>query len=486
MNFEITKELSSAVAELLPSSTSDGTGEIAKRLGLSKEPSFKATTGAHLVLHSASDHGDVHMLGLGDAPVDSSLETTLAGFIRKNGSMLPDTMQIDLDRLVDETDSSVSELLSSLIFGLTAGTYVVGKFKSEAESVPFNGTVQIKCSDEHAASLLSEATAVAGVQVAIRDLVNAPANKLTPEILANWMSETSRSNLTVDVWDHNKIQEEGLEALYAVGKGSEHPPRFIICSYSTEAGNPTVGLVGKGVTFDTGGLSIKPSQSMHLMKSDMAGAAAVLGATLAVEKLALPINLVTIVPTAENSVDATSTRPGDVIGSHSGKTIEVTDTDAEGRLILADGISYLTKNHQPDVIVDMATLTGSAVRALGFTAAAVFSNNDELIRQLEAAGQATRERLWRLPLWSDYDKYLDSDVADVKNFSGKPEAGAISAAKFLEVFTSDHSAWAHIDMAGTAFDSDQGGKEKSATGYGVRLITRFIQDLAIDKIKKAT
>ena len=215
---------------------------------------------------------------------------------------------------------------------------------------------------------------------------------------------------------------------------------------------------------------------MHYMKSDMGGAAAVLGTMEACAKLQLPVHLVGIVPSTDNCVDAKSVKPGDVINSYSGKTIEIIDTDAEGRLILADGLAYLNKNYQPEVMIDLATLTGSSVRALGYQAGALFSNNQKLSDQLFQTGMSTGERLWPLPLWEEYRSDMDSDVADIANFSGKPIAGAITAAKFLEFFTKQHPAWAHLDIAGVAFGNSGLSKHKSATGYGIRLLISFLEN----------
>jgi len=278
--------------------------------------------------------------------------------------------------------------------------------------------------------------------------------------------------------DKAEIEATGLHALLAVNRGSEAPPFFIIMEYKpkeTSGELPKVGLVGKGVTFDTGGLSIKPSTNMHYMKSDMGGAAAVLGTMEAAAKLQLPVHLIGIVPTTDNSVDAEAIKPSDVIDSYSGKTIEVIDTDAEGRLILADVMAYMTKHFQPDTLIDLATLTGSSVRTLGYHAAALFSNDDALAEQLYQASQRTGERVWRLPTWEVYGDELKSDVADIRNLGVRPMSGAITAAKFLEFFTADHPHWAHLDIAGVAFGDSEYTAQKSASGYGVRLLIDYLQ-----------
>jgi leucyl aminopeptidase len=269
-----------------------------------------------------------------------------------------------------------------------------------------------------------------------------------------------------------------LHALLAVSQGSAAPPVFAILEYRYSGGpaRAAVGLVGKGVTFDTGGLSIKPSTNMHLMKSDMGGAAAVFGVFAAAARLQLPVHLIGVAPMTENCVDAKAFKPSDVISSHSGKTIEIIDTDAEGRLLLADGLSYLASQYQLDAIIDLATLTGSTVRTLGYHAAALFCNNDRLSNQLFQAGMRTGERLWRFPLWDIYKEEIKSDIADVRNFSGRPIAGAIGAAKFLEAFINGHPAWAHLDIAGVAFNDSEFAAQTSATGFGIRLLLNFLEE----------
>lgn len=209
----------------------------------------------------------------------------------------------------------------------------------------------------------------------------------------------------------------------------------------------------------------------------MGGAAAVLGTMELVAKLQLPVHLIGIVPSTENSVDAKSIRPSDVINSYSGKTIEIIDTDAEGRLILADGLAYMIRHFNPSILIDLATLTGSAVRTFGYHAAALFSSNDDLAGQLERTGARTGERVWRLPLWDIYKEDIKSDVADIRNFSGRPIAGAIGAAKFLEAFTEDHLAWAHMDIAGVAFTDSEFANQKSGTAFGVRLLAEFLSNV---------
>ena len=280
---------------------------------------------------------------------------------------------------------------------------------------------------------------------------------------------------------HKKeIQKEGLHALLAVNQGSEIPPTFTIMEYRPKEPIATIGLVGKGLMFDTGGLNIKV-QAMVNMKCDMAGGATVAAVVEAAARLELPIAVIGIVPATDSCVDSRSFRPSDIISSYSGLSIEIIDTDAEGRLVLADGLSYMKRHYNPDVMIDMATLTGSVIGTLGFKAAGFMTHNDTLAQELYAAGQATQEKVWRLPLWEDYDSEVKSEIADLKNHHSSPFAGAIVAGKFLEAFVENHETWAHIDVAGTTFLDTEFAKGKSATAYGLRLIIKYLENKIAEK-----
>jgi leucyl aminopeptidase len=321
---------------------------------------------------------------------------------------------------------------------------------------------------------------IAKAQIEILYLVDLPPNNITPIYLSKWAIECGESyGFSTRILNGEASRIEGLDAFIAVGKGSEKEPQFIIMDYIPDTDIPKikhVGLVGKGITFDTGGLNIKTSGMLH-MKCDMAGGAAVLGAMQLVADLQLPIRVTAIVPCCENAVDSKSFLPSDVIKSYSGSTIEIIDTDAEGRLILADGLSFMIKNYKPEILVDIATLTGSSVGTFGYECAALFTNDETLSQKLQHSGDEIGERLWPLPLWDAYKSDIESDIADVKNYSGKPVAGAISAAKFLEHFTDGHTSWAHLDIAGVAFGDDEFAKSKHATAYGVHLLTHFIENI---------
>ncbi len=336
--------------------------------------------------------------------------------------------------------------------------------------------------------ILKQAIAEAETQMWAMHMVDLPPNKKTPEMLGAFARKSAKTHgFDCDVWNADHIIKDHLDALHAVGRGSENQPVFIISQYF---GNPDskeidLALVGKGITFDTGGISIKGSANLHYMKSDMAGAAAMLASIELAARLNLELNIVVIVPSAENSVDGRSVLPGEVINSYSRKTIEVIDTDAEGRLVLADGIAWVLKNKSPKILIDMATLTGSSVRALGNEAAALYSSNENLAKALFESGIESGEKLWLMPLWEEYLEYIKSDVADIANLSQKPIAGSIVAAKFLEFFTGNHPAWAHIDMPGMSFKDSPFNTMKSATGYGVQLLSTFMHRL-VENPKIAT
>ena len=376
-----------------------------------------------------------------------------------------------------------NENVEATISGLYVGTYNLGHFKKEKKIHPFlepDFKLELVSSNENIENIAQKAMKIAHAQLEVLKLVDLPPNVATPTYMGNWAKESGEKyGFATQIIGKKEAKKLGLHAFLSVAKGSKEEPQFVIMNYVPENPNSEtkhVGLVGKGITFDTGGLNIKTAGMVH-MKCDMAGGAAVLGAMQLISHLKLPVKVTAIVPFAENSVDKNAFLPSDVIQSYSGHSIEIIDTDAEGRLILADGLSYLICNFNPDIIIDIATLTGSSVGTFGYECGALFTNNKSISENIQKAGDAVGERLWPLPLWDAYKSDIDSDIADVKNYSGKPVAGAISAAKFLEFFTNEHKAWAHLDIAGVAFGDDEFAKSKHATAYGVHLLTKFIETL---------
>ncbi len=322
-----------------------------------------------------------------------------------------------------------------------------------------------------AAAALAQGAAIAQGMDLTRELGNLPANICTPSYLAQQARKLAKEfGLKCEVLDRARMERLGMGSLLSVARGSHQPPRFIVLQYQGgKAKTKPVVLVGKGITFDTGGISLKPGAEMDEMKYDMSGAASVLGTFRALAAMKLPLNVVGLIPTTENMPGGAATRPGDIVTSMSGQTIEILNTDAEGRLILCDALTY-AERFDPECVVDVATLTGACVIALGAVASGLLANDDGLAAELLEAGQASGDRAWQLPLWDDYQEMLKSNFADIPNISGSRAAGTITGACFLARFTKQYR-WAHLDIAGTAWRS---GKEKGSTGRPVPLLTHFL------------
>ena len=364
-------------------------------------------------------------------------------------------------------------LVDQHLSSFAASTYRFTEFKSKAEG---HGLTRVTLLvDEKAVTDTRAALALARAKVSgtnfMKDLANRPANHCTPSYLAAQAEALAakHDSLTYHVLEEADMEALGMGALLSVTRGSRQSAKLITLEYKgRDDGAKPIVLVGKGVTFDSGGISLKPGPAMDEMKFDMTGAASVLGVMAAVAEIAPAINVVGVVPATENMPDGNASKPGDVVTSMSGQTIEILNTDAEGRLILCDALTYSAR-FEPDVVIDIATLTGACVVALGEHASGLLSNNDELAEALLNAGQRSGDRAWRLPLWDDYQKQLDSPVADMANVGGR-NAGAITAACFLARFTKDYR-WAHLDIAGTAWGS---GKNKYATGRPLPLLLEYI------------
>ncbi|GGD23798.1 leucyl aminopeptidase family protein [Flavobacterium orientale] len=412
-------------------------------------------------------------IGLGKNPDYKSVKTAFRRIAAKQTSHFKNEAKLFL------SSAFKGDYIEALISGLWLGTYQLGHYKKEKKQHPLTSTdfvLEINTYTD-VTNAVERGLKIANAQLETFHLVDLPPNRVTPKHLADWsITSGEKYGFKVTVFGFQQAKELGLDAFVSVGKGSANDSQFIIMDYVPVESKKHIGLVGKGITFDTGGLNIKTAGMVH-MKCDMAGAAAVLGTMQLIADLQLPYRVTAIVPACENSVDANSFLPSDVIGSYSGHSIEIIDTDAEGRLILADGLSYLIKNYNPETVIDIATLTGSSVATLGSECGALFTNNPDLSKQLQHAGDEIGERLWPLPLWDAYKSDIESDIADVKNYSGKPVAGAISAAKFLEFFTNNHTSWAHLDVAGVTFIDDEFAKTKHASAFGVHLLTNFIENL---------
>ena len=388
--------------------------------------------------------------------------------------------------IISALDSTIKQLsdfetVHSIVEGTKLGHYRFDKYltqekeKSEVERVFVAfGSVSsaIGRKAAHDAELLCEAVYLA------RDLVNAPASEVYPEILAEVASNMAKKfHIRSRILDERQIRKLKMGGLLAVSSGSAKPPRFITLEYN---GNPRkrdwYAIVGKGITFDSGGISIKPASGMAEMKMDMSGAAAVIGTMQAIAALKIPVNVVGIAPCTENLPSGSAYKPGDVVTTMSGITIEVDNTDAEGRIILSDGL-YYAQRYRPKAIIDLATLTGACVVALGQHATGMFGTGEEAMAQLKEAGEKTYERVWQMPIFEEYEKQIKSDIADVKNVGGR-WAGAITAAVFLKKFVGNYP-WVHLDIAGTAMlEEATDYAPKGGSGVGVRLLTQFFRQVA--------
>ncbi len=376
-----------------------------------------------------------------------------------------------------DDDAATAE---GLVTGTILGSYRFDQFRTpdpddptppEIESLALIGSADVGDAAE-AARVCAEA------QNRARDLQGLPSNVATPSYLARRAREIASAHdaVATDVLGRRDMVEKKMGGLVAVSQGSEEEPQLIVLRYEGGGSGPTLGLVGKGVTFDTGGISLKPSAGMQDMKMDMSGAAAVLQAVAAIAELELPVDVIAVIPSTENMPSGTATKPGDIITQYNGKTVEVNNTDAEGRLILADALAYAVELGA-ERIVDLATLTGAVLIALGSTYAALISNDDDLAAEVDGAGGTTGELVWRLPLHPEYKEITTGRVADLTNASEKRKAGTIYAGSFLEEFV-DGTPWAHVDIAGTAWDVGRAYTGDAASGYGVRLLVELARRLA--------
>jgi leucyl aminopeptidase len=369
---------------------------------------------------------------------------------------------------------------ADLALGVSLRAYTFERYKTkrkEGEEKRENPKVTLALPDHAAArKAWGEREALHDGVVVARDLVNEPPNVLYPEEFARRAADLRKVGIAVEVLDVKTLKKLGMNALLGVGQGSARESRLVVMRWNGgKQQTPPVAFIGKGVCFDTGGISIKPAQGMEDMKGDMAGAACVVGLMHALAARKAKVNAVGAIGIVENMPGPNAQRPGDIVTSMSGQTIEIINTDAEGRLVLADVLWYVNKRFQPKFMVNLATLTGAIITALGQEHAGLFSNNDELSQRLREAGEAIGERVWRMPLAPEYDKLIDSKFADVKNTGGR-HAGAITAAQFLQRFV-EKTPWAHLDIAGTAMGSPQTDINRSwASGWGVRLLDRLVAE----------
>jgi leucyl aminopeptidase len=426
------------------------------------------------VAGAASSRADWVLYGLGKAPVRPS---TYRNVLRR---AVRDAVRQGKRRLVIAFDGGLSEAaFRALLPQIALADYAFDRYKSsERDRSGEASAVVVPPPGVRSRSLAGAVRGAQGIAKAVRwarDVGNTPANDLGPaEFAREARALAARGGFRLRVLARKDIAKEKMGGLLGVAAGSARAPVFLIAEYAPRRARGTAVLVGKGITFDSGGISLKPAASMGEMKYDMMGAATALACVAAASSLSLPVRIVALAPVTENMPGGSATRPGDILRMRNGKTVEVDNTDAEGRLVLGDALSYAEKFH-PDVLVDYATLTGAVLIALGHECAGLMTPDDALARDLAAAGEATGERVWRLPVWDDYRENLKSEWADMKNVGGR-SAGTINAAVFLKEFVPKGAAWAHLDVAGVAhFEKPQSGWPAGASGFGVALTMEFLK-----------
>jgi leucyl aminopeptidase len=427
--------------------------------------------------------GRVMLIGLGkgdalDAAVMQSLGGQIVGHLNGVGESVA---AVALDKF-EGMKLKPAEAAANLAYGARLRAYRFDKYRTreKPEKKPSLKTLGILTRDPGGAKrAFAPLDSIAEGVFFTRDLVSEPANIIYPETLAQAARSLTKLGVAVEVLDERQMRKLGMGALLGVGQGSARPPRLVVMQWKgggKAKGARPVAFIGKGVTFDTGGISIKPADGMWDMKWDMGGAGVVIGLMKALAGRRARVNAVGVIGLVENMPSATAQRPGDIVTSMSGQTIEVLNTDAEGRLVLADALWYCQDRFKPKFMVDLATLTGAIIIALGSEHAGLFANNDELAERLVEAGKAVGEKLWRLPLADAYDRQMDSDAADIKNISGGREAGSITAAQFIQRFV-NNVPWAHLDIAGTTWSKkDAPTVPKGATAFGVRLLDHLVAE----------
>ena len=453
---------------------------------------FKADAGEALVVYGRfrdSSAVRIVLLGTGEGKTLDEWRKASIALGSKAVELKSEKVAVDcssVELFAAAMDQSIATLAAVLVEGCYFGSYRFDRLKSDKLDKKNQSGKTKKIAElfvvvssevfEEVEKGVADGKIVGSCKKMARDLVNLPGNYLNAEDIAKAAEESGkRYGYDVKVLHKKEIESLGMGGLLAVNKGSDQPPTFTILEYRPKGKiKSVVALVGKGVTFDSGGISIKPSENMGEMKSDMSGAASVIGAVEAAARLKLSLHVIGLIPATDNMPSGTAQMPGDVITTYSGITVEVGNTDAEGRLILADALSYGKEKYNPDVIVDVATLTGACIVALGYSVAGLFTNNDALSDEIVQAGEQSGEKVWRMPLWDLYDEQIKSDVADVNNTGGRG-AGSVTAAKFLEKFIDGHTRWAHIDIAGPSFTPKGGGKLNGGTGFGTGLLVELLK-----------
>jgi len=439
---------------------------------------FSGKLGKTLLLYTTGPAKRILIVGMGKRDSFS-----LDRLRQTGGIAVKSTQTSRLDQMVTEIpgieslQENISVISQAFLEGLILGSYKFLDYKSDKE----NETIleSITLINDINRDGVKRGVVIANSACFVRDLASHPSNIVTPTRLATEAKRFVKEyGMNCSVFGRDEIKKMGMGAFAAVAKGTDEPPKLILIEYNGgKKGDAPIAFVGKGITFDTGGISIKPSKSMDEMKFDMCGAASVLGIMQAVGQLKPEVNVIGAIAATENMPGGHATKPGDIVEAYNRKTIEILNTDAEGRLVLADALSYVTKKYNPQYMVNFATLTGAVIIALGHLACAVMGTDEKLIEALKQAGEKTGERVWELPLWEEYSKDIKGKVADVKNTGARRQAGTIAGGVFLKEFVGDTS-WAHVDIAGTAWwDKDQPYIPAGPSGVGVRLSLELLNIL---------
>lgn len=470
VNYVFTDEVSSlSISEITPDFD-----PIIREITESNE--FRAKDGTISIVHNNVGSGIKRalLLGMGDKKnLDPEKTRNLTG------KVVNKSKELGISEFVLIPFKNMDkEHLSAMVEGIKLSDYSFNNYKKDEDRNDLNQVrILIRNDMKNSLKIIQHSVVVSDAVIFTRDISNLPPNDCSPKDLATLSKKLSENQkVKVRVIEKEEMKSYGFEGILAVGKGSASSPKLIVLEYSGSTKNRPIVIVGKAVTFDTGGISIKPSEKMEEMKFDKCGGCNVLGIMKAVSDLGLDTNVIGIIPAVENMPSGTSYRPGDIIKMYNRKTVEVLNTDAEGRIILGDALSFAVKTFAPKAIIDMATLTGAAIIALGTNVAALVGNDDDLVTKILEYSNQTGEKIWQLPLFEEYKEQLKSSNADMKNIGGR-SAGAITAAAFLSNFVED-TPWVHLDIAGTAW-TQEGTKEKSynpkgATGFGIRTIVKYI------------
>lgn len=430
---------------------------------------FKGKANSAVLLSAPHTYEQILVVGAGKAKTSQDL-VEIGANIAARINCFESKAQVYLDVKLHKIDGAAAHIA----LGYKLKAYKFNKYKTDATTKTLKElTIQ---TEQNVKNLFKELDNLADGVLLARDLVNEPANVIYPESFVKIAKKID--GLEVEALDKKAMEKLGMNSLLGVAQGSAMDPYLLVLKYNgADKKKKPIAFVGKGVTFDSGGLSLKPSSSMETMKGDMAGSAVLLALMQTVAKNKLPINAVAVLGLVENMPSHKAQRPGDVVKAMSGTTIEILNTDSEGRLVLADALWYTQETFNPEILIDLATLTGAVVVALGSEYAAILGNDDKLAETLSKAGENTGERVWRLPMGEGYKKEIKSDIADIKNVGSGRGAGTITAAEFLKTFVKEDMPWMHIDIAGVELDSKAGTVyEKGATGFGVRLLYEFLKN----------